>query len=50
MKPKGGVLIIDKVISHAAEVSPFLSLIKKNADFMSSILPIGAGLCLVVLK
>ncbi|NUF52887.1 class I SAM-dependent methyltransferase [Acinetobacter seifertii] len=50
MKPKGGVLIIDKVISHAAEVSPFLSLIKHNADFMSSILPIGAGLCLVVLK
>ncbi|MFX9939014.1 methyltransferase, partial [Acinetobacter baumannii] len=25
-------------------------LIKKDADFMSSILPVGAGLCLVVTK
>nr|WP_312823026.1 O-methyltransferase [Acinetobacter oleivorans] len=50
MKPKGGVLIIDNVISHAAEVSSFLSLIKKDENFMSSILPVGAGLCMVVLK
>lgn len=50
MKPKGGVLIIDNVISHAAEVSSFLALIKKDENFMSSILPVGAGLCLVVLK
>ena len=50
IKPKGGVLIIDNVISHAAEVSSFLSLIKKDENFMSSILPVGAGLCMVVLK
>lgn len=50
MKPKGGVLIIDKVISHAAEVSSFLALIKKDENFMSSILPVGAGLCIVVAR
>lgn len=50
MKPKGGVLIIDNVISHAAEVKSFLELIKNDQNFMSSILPVGAGLCMVVLK
>lgn len=44
------VLLIDNVISHAAEVSSFLALIKKDENFMSSILPVGAGLCMVVLK
>jgi len=50
VKPKGGVLIIDNVISHAAEVKSFLELIKNDQNFMSSILPVGAGLCMVVLK
>lgn len=50
IKPKGGVLIIDNVISHAAEVKSFLELIKNDQNFMSSILPVGAGLCMVVLK
>ena len=50
IKPKGGVLIIDNVISHAAEVKPLLSLIKKDSTFMSTILPVGAGLCVVVAK
>ncbi|MBP2602635.1 O-methyltransferase [Acinetobacter calcoaceticus] len=50
IKQKGGVLIIDNVISHAAEVKSFLELIKNDQNFMSSILPVGAGLCMVVLK
>lgn len=50
IKPKGGVLIIDNVISHAAEVKSFLEMIKHDQNFMSSILPVGAGLCMVVLK
>lgn len=50
IKPKGGVLIIDNVISHAAEVKSFLELIKNDQNFMSSILPVGAGLCMVILK
>lgn len=29
MKPKGGVLVVDNVISHAAEVNRFIALIKK---------------------
>ncbi len=50
MKPKGGVLVVDNVISHAAEVNRFIALIKKDPDYMSSILSVGAGLCLVVTK
>ncbi|MGR2826240.1 methyltransferase domain-containing protein [Acinetobacter sp. 1124_18A] len=50
MKCNGGVLIIDNVISHAAEVSSFLALIKKDENFMSSILSVGAGLCIVVAR
>ncbi|MFI7807776.1 methyltransferase, partial [Acinetobacter baumannii] len=50
MKTKGGVLVVDNVISHAAEVNRFIALIKKDPDYMSSILPVGAGLCLVVTK
>jgi len=43
-------LIVDNVISHAAEVKDFLELIKADENYMSTILPVGAGLCLVVLK
>lgn len=47
---KGGTLIIDNVISHPAEVKPLLDLIKNDELYMSTILPIGAGLCMVVTK
>ena len=47
---QGGVLIVDNVISHAAEVKEFLELIEDDEDYMSTILPVGAGLCMVVLK
>ncbi|WP_336936664.1 O-methyltransferase [Acinetobacter modestus] len=46
----GNTLIVDNVISHAAEVKDFLELIKTDENYMSTILPVGAGLCLVVLK
>ncbi|WP_336943992.1 O-methyltransferase [Acinetobacter modestus] len=46
----GNTLIVDNVISHAAEVKDFLDLIKADENYMSTILPVGAGLCLVVLK
>lgn len=46
----GNTLIVDNVISHAAEVKDFLELIKADENYMSTILPVGAGLCLVVLK
>lgn len=46
----GSTLIIDNVISHAAEVKTFLELIKSDEHYMSTTLPIGAGLCMVILK
>jgi predicted O-methyltransferase YrrM len=46
----GNTLIVDNVISHAAEVKDFLELIKVDENYMSTVLPVGAGLCLVVLK
>ncbi|GAA5631919.1 O-methyltransferase [Acinetobacter sp. neg1] len=46
----GSTLIIDNVISHAAEVKTFLDLIKNDEHYMSTTLPIGAGLCMVILK
>ena len=46
----GNTLIVDNVISHAAEVKDFLELIKADENYMSTVLPVGAGLCLVVLK
>jgi len=46
----GNTLIVDNVISHAAEVKDFLELIKADENYMSTILPVGGRLCLVVLK
>ncbi|EPF73058.1 O-methyltransferase [Acinetobacter gyllenbergii] len=50
LQSSGSTLIVDNVISHAAEVKEFLELIKDDEDYMSTILPVGAGLCMVVLK
>ncbi|EPG37522.1 O-methyltransferase [Acinetobacter colistiniresistens] len=50
LQSSGSTLIVDNVISHAAEVKAFLEQIKDDEAYMSTILPIGAGLCLVVLK
>ncbi|ENX33821.1 hypothetical protein F889_02484 [Acinetobacter colistiniresistens] len=50
LQSTGSTLIVDNVISHAAEVKAFLEQIKDDEAYMSTILPIGAGLCLVVLK
>lgn len=50
MQSCGSSLIIDNVISHTAEVKPILELIRQDENFMSTILPVGAGLCLVVAR
>ncbi len=50
INPKGGVLIVDNVISHAAEVKAFISEVKKDVRFMSTTLSLGAGLFIVVFK
>lgn len=48
--PQGGVLIVDNVISHAAEVESFIELVKNDERFMTMKLPIGAGLFIVCYK
>lgn len=50
LKPKGGVLLVDNVISHAAEVEEFIQLIQQDSGFIMSTLPIGAGLLMVTYR
>lgn len=50
LEPKGGVLIIDNVISHAHEVQAILGLIENDSRFISTTLSIGAGLLMVTFK
>lgn len=47
---QGGVLIVDNVISHSAEVKSFITEVKKDQRFMTTTLPIGAGLFIVTFK
>lgn len=48
--PQGGVLIVDNVISHAAEVKNFIELVKNDGRFISTTLSIGAGLFMICYK
>ncbi|MCU4359342.1 O-methyltransferase [Acinetobacter ursingii] len=50
MRKNGGVLMVDNVISHAAEVKAFLNMIKQDGDFLTSTISFGAGLFMVVAK
>ena len=50
IQPKGGVLIVDNVISHAAEVKSLINEIKQDPRFMTTTLAIGAGLFIVTFK
>lgn len=47
LKAKSGLLIVDNVISHAAEVEEFIVLIQQDPRFIMSTVPIGAGLLMV---
>lgn len=50
LKAKGGLLVVDNVISHAAEVEEFIALIQQDPRFIMSIVLIGAGLLMVGLR
>lgn len=50
IEPKGGVLVVDNVISHAAEVKSLINEIKQDTRFMTTTLPIGAGLFIITFK
>jgi predicted O-methyltransferase YrrM len=39
----GGSLAADNAISHAAEIAPFLSLVRADAGFTTSLVPLGNG-------
>ncbi|AYO53855.1 O-methyltransferase [Acinetobacter wuhouensis] len=47
---QGGVLIVDNVISHSAEVKSFITEVKQDQRFITTTLPIGAGLFIVTFK
>jgi predicted O-methyltransferase YrrM len=48
LRPGGGLLAIDNVLSHAEEVADVTRLIEREPSVESLLLPIGAGLRLVV--
>lgn len=50
LEPKGGVLIIDNVISHAHEVQAVINTIENDTRFVTTTLAIGAGLFMVTFK
>ncbi|CEI54957.1 O-methyltransferase [Acinetobacter bereziniae] len=47
---QGGVLVVDNVISHAAEVKSFTDEVKRDTRFMTTTLSVGAGLFIVTFK
>jgi predicted O-methyltransferase YrrM len=48
LRPGGGLLAIDNVVSHAAEVAEVTALIEAEPEVATALVPIGAGLRLVV--
>lgn len=50
LHPKNGVMFVDNVISHAAEVQQFIALVKSDERFMSMTLSIGSGLLMLCYK
>lgn len=40
----GTTLVVDNVVSHAAEVEDFIKIFTTDASYITSVLPIGAGL------
>lgn len=50
LSEKGALLVVDNVVSHAGQVQEFIALVQADERFESTILPIGAGLLLVVRK
>lgn len=50
LHPKNGVMFVDNVISHAAEIQQFIALVKSDERFMSMTLSIGSGLLMLCYK
>ena len=44
----GGLLVVDNATSHPAQMAPFITLIKADTDFTTSLVPVGNGEFLAV--
>lgn len=44
----GGLLVVDNATSHAAEMAPFVALVQADAEFVTSLVPVGNGEFLAV--
>src|SRR4029450_8149110 len=44
----GGLLVVDNATSHREEMAPFLALVEGDADFATSLVPVGKGEFLAV--
>ena len=40
---RGGLLVVDNATSHPAEIAPFVALVKADAEFITSLVPVGNG-------
>ena len=39
----GGLLVVDNATSHEAEMAPFVALVRADAQFVSTLVPVGNG-------
>jgi predicted O-methyltransferase YrrM len=44
----GGLLVVDNATSHPEQIAPFVALVKADADFTTSLVPVGNGEFLAV--
>jgi predicted O-methyltransferase YrrM len=44
----GGLIVVDNATSHPAELAPFMALVKADAEFATSLVPVGNGEFLAV--
>jgi predicted O-methyltransferase YrrM len=44
----GGLIVVDNATSHPAELAPFVALVKADAEFATSLVPVGNGEFLAV--
>lgn len=45
---RGGLLVVDNATSHVGDMAPFVALVEADAEFMTSLVPIGNGEYLAV--
>jgi predicted O-methyltransferase YrrM len=44
----GGLLVVDNAMSHSEQLAPFVALVKADAEFVTSLVPVGNGELLAV--